>query len=31
LTQLRVMHTTRIEQEFSSKEDDSGNGVKAES
>ena len=31
LTQLRVMHTSRIEQEFESKEDDSGNGVKAES
>ena len=31
LTQLRVMHTARIEQEFESKEDDSGNGVKAES
>ena len=30
LTQLRVMHTTRIEQEFSTKED-SSNGVKAES
>ena len=30
LTQLRVMHTTRIEQEFST-EEDSSNGVKAES
>ena len=32
LTQLRVMHTTRIEQEFSTEEEeDSSNGVKAES
>ena len=31
LTQLRVMHTTRIEGEFAEKDEDSSNGVKAES
>ena len=31
LTQLRVMHTTRIESEFAEKEEDSSNGVQAES
>ncbi len=31
LTQLRVMHTTRIEDEFAEKDEDSSNGVKAES
>jgi hypothetical protein len=31
LTQLRMMHTARIEQEFESEEEDSSNGVKAKS
>ena len=31
LTQLRVMHTVRIEQEFESEEEDSSNGVKSKS
>jgi hypothetical protein len=31
LTQLRVMHTSRIEQEFTTEEEDSSNGVKSES